>query len=75
MAKKVESMAVELNNISSALEFIYSSIECHEAEGREIDAGGLAFLVKLIGGRSRRTAEFCWSIANNTGISDSSPGE
>ncbi|WP_320169205.1 hypothetical protein [Maridesulfovibrio sp.] len=62
MKRDLESIVAELNSVSAALKFIEKSIECHESEGREIDACGVSYLVRLVRLRSRRMAESCWNL-------------
>lgn len=75
MSKQIEDITAELNSVSDALEFISNSIECHESEGREVETGGVAYLVRLVGGRSRRVAELCWAVIDGGHVNDSGAGE
>lgn len=60
MNSEMEEIIIEANNITAALEFLSDAIECHDAEGREINAGGVACLLRLLGQRFSRVPELCW---------------
>jgi hypothetical protein len=62
MNKHFEDVIVEMNNVSAALEFISESIECHVAEGRALNACGLAYLTRMLGVSSSNAADICWGI-------------
>ena len=62
MSKSFEDIVAEMNNISDALIFISDSLECHVAEGKSVNLCGLAYLTKLLGGKSSFAAEACWGI-------------
>ncbi len=65
MNKHFEDVVVEINNVSAALEFISESIECLSAEGRSVNACGLAYLTRLLGRKSSGVAESCWEVGSD----------
>jgi len=67
-----EEIVVEMDSISEALNFISESIECHAAEGKNINHCGLAYLTRLLGKRSSHAAESCWEYGSVVG--PDSPG-
>ncbi|WP_320009164.1 hypothetical protein [Maridesulfovibrio sp.] len=67
MSESFEYVVDEMNNISDALIFISDSLECHASEGKSVNLCGLAYLAKLLGGKSSFAAEVCWGIGANTG--------
>ena len=60
MCKVIDDAIEEINNVSAALDFICSSIECHESEGREINASGVSYLVRLVNNRSNYAGDLLW---------------
>lgn len=75
MSESFEDVVAEMNNISDALIFISDSLECHVAEGKSVNLCGLAYLTKLLGGKSSFAAESCWGIGSNTVGVDSGSSE
>ncbi|WP_319780507.1 hypothetical protein [Maridesulfovibrio sp.] len=67
MNKSFEDVVAEINCISEALEFISESIECHAAEGKNINLCGLAYLTRLLGGKSSSAADSCWEVCSGSG--------
>ncbi|HAS90190.1 MAG TPA: hypothetical protein DCS48_12935 [Desulfovibrio sp.] len=75
MNERFEDVIVEINNVSAALEFISDSIECLAAEGKTVNAGGVAYLTGLLGQKSSRAAESCWGICSDLYTDDAEPKE
>ncbi|TIH15256.1 hypothetical protein D0S45_11335 [Marinifilum sp. JC120] len=76
MDKRFEDVVVEINNVSAALDFISESIECLAAEGKSVNACGLAYLTKLLRRESSCVADSCWGVCSDlhsgsSGIEDS----
>jgi hypothetical protein len=71
MNESFEDIVTEINNVSDALIFISDSLECHAAEGRSVDLCGLAYLTRLLGGKSSLAADSCWEIFSGSGAGDS----
>ncbi|NDV28245.1 hypothetical protein [Desulfovibrio sp. JC010] len=67
MNESFEDVVTEINSISEALDFISESIECHASEGKKINLCGLAYLTRLLGGRSSGAADSCWGICTDNG--------
>ncbi|WP_027721486.1 hypothetical protein [Maridesulfovibrio zosterae] len=66
MNKSIEDVVYELNNITASLDFLSNSLECHDLEGREINAGGMAYLLKGLCSNSACVAELCWEIRHDS---------
>ena len=62
MNKSMEDVVCELNNITASLDFLSNSLECHDSEGRDINRGGLAYLLKGLCSNSACAAELCWEM-------------
>lgn len=75
MNERFEDVIVEINNVSAALEFISDSIECLAAEGKTVNAGGVAYLTGLLGQKSSRAAESCWGLCSDLHTGESKPNE
>lgn len=75
MNEHFEDVIVEINNVSAALEFISNSIECLAAEGKTVNAGGVAYLTGLLGQKSSRAAESCWGICSGLHGNEAEPNK
>lgn len=62
MSVRIEDIVSEFNEVNAALNFIVSSIECHESEGRAVDPAGLCCILRLICDRSEAASELCWNV-------------
>lgn len=74
MNKDVENIIADLNGFSAALEFIGDAIESHDSDGVDINACGLAYLVKMLGRKSSKVSEVCWELERKKSVSSRGSG-